>query len=65
MAMIEGVGGRDADAQRPPERKRPDVSGRKSDPEPDVRMGVEPVSDPVSEPVSEAMPDDEEEIDLD
>ena len=56
-STIEGVEDQDADGLQPRAPRHPADAGKKNDPEPDVRKGVEPVS----EPVSEAMPDDAEE----
>ena len=55
---IEGVGGRDAGGPRPQALRHPVDAGKRIDPEPDVKRGVEPVSEPVSEVVLEATPDD-------
>ena len=49
----EGVGGQDAGGQRPPERKRPGVSGRKSG----QGLGEKMAAKSASESVFEANPD--------
>ena len=56
----EGVGGRDAGGQRPPEQRRRGVSGRRNGRDQDGRKDVELVSELDSELVSEATPDDGE-----
>ena len=61
LKSTEGVGGRGAGGPRLPERIHPVGAGRRSCPEPDVRMGVRLDVRLVSEPVSEATPDDVEE----